>query len=156
MIITITTDASFSVENKLGAYAFWISCNGGRICHSGLLKEAVNVHDCELKAIANAVHAVSIQPFEKITRIVINTDSTSAIGRIKKHGEAGSPEHYICELMRKLSKKHPASDKPFYSMRHVKAHSGVDVPRKYVNAWCDKEARRVLRAAVKQLKEQAA
>lgn len=37
------------------------------------------------------------------------------------------------------------NNKATIEFRHVKAHSGVDDKRSYVNEWCDKEAKRRLR-----------
>ena len=40
MIVTINTDASFSIQQKVGGYAFYIVCNRGKILKSGQIKEA--------------------------------------------------------------------------------------------------------------------
>ena len=70
MIVTINTDASFHPEYSIGAYAFWIVCNQGKIVRSGELKKAENSTDAEIRCIANALHCLKRSHFTGISKIV--------------------------------------------------------------------------------------
>src|SRR5690554_1870512 len=79
MWVTINTDASYHPIHKVGAYAFWIVSNQGRIMKSGPLREARNSCDAEAKCIANALHTLLKSDWVGVTRVLINTDSKNTI-----------------------------------------------------------------------------
>lgn len=148
MLVTINTDASFHPSYKVGAFAFWIVCNQGRILKSGKLKQTHAPHDAEGKCIANALFTLLNSDFNGITRIIINTDSMTCIQRMVGKGKVNTPERSVYNYLKALKKKHGIKHSNI-EFRHVKAHQGTDTPRKYVNDWCDKQAKRHMRELVK-------
>lgn len=150
MTATINTDASHSPIKKIGSYAFWIVMNNRRYMSSGLLRGKIeDSNEAELKAIANALHhlLVNIKP-ETITKLYINTDSTTAIHLINekkvtsKSGKYGKELALIQSLVKNVN----------FEMRHVKGHRRVNSKRTYVNDWCDKESRKAINEFLKRPK----
>jgi len=153
MIVTVNTDASFHIQHKVGAYAFWIVCDQGRIMKSGALKEAVNPTDAELRCIANALHTLLKSDFVGVKKIIINSDALYAFEKVGRKKPVGSPGRKVADILRKLKEKYQSErewTKPMHEFRHVKAHSGTDVARKWVNDWCDKNAKKELKKLLKQ------
>lgn len=147
MLVTINTDASFHPKYKLGAYAFWIVCAQGKILHSGPLKEAKDPTDAEMRCIANALHALLKSNFTEVHKVIINSDALYAFTRIGRSKPAGSPGRIISNILRDLKKKYFSATQlhlSIHEFRHVKAHSGTENARKWVNDWCDKTAKREL------------
>ncbi len=158
MIVTINTDASYHPEHKVGAFAFWIICNQGKMMQSGDLKLARHAQDAEIKAIANALHALLVSKFTDVKFIIINTDCKFAIEAIrdkKKHriGKSQDACSQIDKIILKLRAKYDIGPrknrkKPFIDWRYVPAHTdGVD-KRTWVNNWCDSEAKKALWALI--------
>jgi len=151
MLVTINTDASFSPQLKYGAYAFWAVSNDFKITRSGLFKRKCHSpDDAEAKCIINALKVILLT-HSGINKIIINTDSLNAtailkndVKTIKKYVRI-SPKHI--KLLQQVYKKVLTENKNNVSVefRHVKAHSGVDYKRSYVNEWCDFEAKKKLR-----------
>ena len=157
MNITINTDASFHPIHKVGGYAFWITCDKGRIKMAGTLKSALSSQDCELKALANAVYTLDKSEFNdgSIDMIYINSDCLYMFSHI---GNGKSTKNVIgrfiaCTLSRIL-KNNPTTKtsligKKRYELRHVKAHTcDLTEKRSWVNAWCDKESKKCMRESV--------
>jgi ribonuclease HI len=147
MIVTINTDASWHPKFKVGAYAFWIVCDQGRITHAGPLKEASGPTDAELRCIANALHALLKSDFTDIQKVIINSDALYAFGMVGKKKQEKSPGRVCADILTQLKRKHMKVEqraKPIHEFRHVKAHSGTAEKRKWVNNWCDKAAKREL------------
>lgn len=152
MIVTITTDASFSFTHKIGTWATWITSNMGRIHKSGkFVKSCQDSTEAEMKCIINALFMISCDPeLNKVgNRIIVNTDSTNAIYIFTRNKEKVKKYHlnkpHYKELKnvffktRKLLKC--AADIDF---RHVRAHSGAGDKRSYCNEWCDQAAKKEL------------
>ena len=144
MIVTVNTDASFHHEYKVGAFAFWIVCNQGKIMHSGELKEAKDPTDAEIRCIANALHALLNSRFTGVTKVIINSDALHAFDRCGRSAQAGSPGRKVHNILQSLKDRHSVSGRPIHEFRHVKAHSGTAEKRKWVNNWCDKAAKKML------------
>lgn len=149
MKVTINTDASFNHHENVGAYAFWISSDFGRIRRSGALKNVSNNVDCEDMAIAKALAFLNNWRGEfEITQIFINTDSQSSIRRIKsKHISRVAIPHILryINLMKPKGVSRFSGKKAFVKLRHVKAHTHTNTARNYVNDWCDKAAKTEMR-----------
>lgn len=81
MVVTINTDAAYHSKYKVGAFAFWIVSNLGKIMQSGPLKsgEIKSSTEAEIQCILNALYALGTQKWLNITKIVINTDSLNSI-----------------------------------------------------------------------------
>ena len=146
MLVTINTDASFHPSLKFGAYAFWAVCNDFKITKSGVFrKKCTNPDDAEAKCIINALKIVLAH--KGISKIIINTDSLNAIAYLTKDTSHIKKYNLSASKMRQFS-LYLDLLKTFNTQieyRHVKAHSGVNDKRSYVNEWCDKEAKRKLR-----------
>ena len=156
MLVTINTDASFHPNLKYGAYAFWAICNDWKITKSGVFrKKCIDPDDAEAKCILNALTVV-LKSRKGITKIIINTDSLNATAYLlndKKHvqkyrlstSKMRQFRTLYIDLIRKL--------KIEVEFRHVKAHSGVNDSRSYVNEWCDAEAKRQMWSKVNSIKK---
>lgn len=155
MLVTINTDASFHPQIKWGAYAFWAICNDFKITKSGVFrKKCMNPDDAETKCILNAL-TVILKAHKGITKIIINTDSLNAIAYLtedKKHIRRYNLSNQKAIEFRRIFLslvKHTTIE-----FRHVKAHSGVNDKRSFVNEWCDTEAKRQLRSKILKTKNQ--
>ena len=151
MLVTINTDASFHPSLKYGAYAFWAICNDFKITKSGVFKaKCINPDDAEAKCIINALKVVLLA-HSNITKIIVNTDSLNAIAILtgdKTHiSKYINSQRLAWDKLRKVYKS-LIIQKVDIEYRHVKAHSGVNDRRSYVNEWCDSEAKRQLRRKV--------
>lgn len=148
--ITINTDASFSHQYKKGGYAFWIVCDVFKIQKSGMFKtNPKSALEAEMMCMANALYMLATQkelPETKI--IVINSDALLAFDRVglKKQGLGKVVAKYLKQVrVRTFCNK--------YEFRHVKAHNGTPDARSFVNNWCDKEAKKWMRLAVKNIQK---
>lgn len=155
MLVTVNTDASFHPEFKVGAYAFWSVCNGFKMQRAGYLEELCrNPDDAEMKCILNAIY-YTLYMNKSITRVIVNTDSMNS-KRVFENDTKGIARYNLF-----WAKKHRAKLKSIvkkYSnnirieFRHVKAHSGKNDARSYVNEWCDTHAKRFLWRRIHELK----
>jgi ribonuclease HI len=150
MLVTINTDASFHPSLKYGAYAFWAICDDFKITKSGVFrKKCQTPDDAEAKCIINAL-TVILKAHKGISKIIINTDSLNAIAYLTKD------KNHILKYRLSMPKMRQFQQcltllpirKIEIEYRHVKAHSGVNDKRSYVNEWCDSEAKKQLRKIV--------
>lgn len=149
MIVTINTDASFHHSERVAAYAFWITCDKGRIQKSGVLRSgAVNPTDAEIKSIANALHTLAENMIIGVHKVIINTDCMNAVEGINSKGKYSKPYKDLesSNKCRHIIGKLKGIYGPglIIDFRHVKAHTHTDTSRNWVNDWCDKEAKRHL------------
>jgi len=155
MLVTVSTDASFSFKAKIGTFAFWITSNDGRIKHSGVLKgECHTSTEAEMKCICNALFSLAINEglSRKTSKIIINTDSMNAIHvftgdqkLIKKYKLDSNRYRMFANKYRKITSMVPHAQIEF---RHIKAHQKIESPRGYVNFWCDQEAKKQIEKIV--------
>lgn len=141
--LTINTDASFCGKTNAGGWAFYIRHDKFFSKKAGKFKSKVkDSSEAETKCIANALTEVLNQPnIGNTRRIIINTDSKIAIRQIERQiTEFGLRAH---SLLNQLVEKLKADS---YEFRHVRAHTGKNDKRSYVNEWCDKEAKSKMRA----------
>lgn len=154
MLITINTDASFYNEYKLGSYALWITADIGRLRKVGVFKDSVNSsHEAEFKAIINALYILVKNEITPITRVIINTDSLTTINLINAEPQKQAKSKWGKELIqtyKKFIKKHGLKDK--IEFRHVVSHLHKNTARNWVNDWLDKEAKKILRKKIAELK----
>lgn len=157
MLVTLNTDASFHCQLKYGAYAFWAVCNEFKITKSGVFKsKCINPDDAEAKCIINALKIVLLA-HNGITKVIVNTDSLNAIALLKY--DIVHIKKYMGNNMKMWShiRKaynnviHKNENRVIIEFRHVKAHTGINDKRSYVNEWCDAEAKRQLRSVSNQL-----
>lgn len=148
--ITINTDASFYQEYQVGGYAFWIKCDLFKIQKGGHLKSPIlNSTEAEIKCIGNAIATLLAQKeLPTANFLIINTDAKFAINEIKhQQSLLGKQVHSLWQqlIFRLQTKKN--------EFRHVKAHSGKNDTRSYVNEWCDQEAKKWAKKQIKTQKQ---
>ena len=148
MNITITTDASFMPNQKIGAYAFWISSQMGKYSEAKLFKTSVDSsHDAEFKCIINALHRVKGLKL-KVDKIYVNTDSMSCIKTINSG--------HVTDWCKETLPLYQAIVKELgckVIMRHIKGHRHTRTPRNWVNDWCDKKAGELARKEKNRIKK---
>lgn len=151
MLATINTDASYSNKERIGAFAFWISTDAGRLKRGGILKGTVtDSEEAELKSIANALYLLFDRRSELpgISRVIVNTDCKYAINKISR-GMAPKNENVVymmaywvhCFCLQ-LKRKYDIN----VEFRYVEAHrfskgTKWDTSRHAVNEWCDRTAK---------------
>lgn len=140
--VTITTD--ISLIGKYCSYAFWISTDYGPIKRSGMLrKRTKNSSLAELMCIANAVHFF-VKSGIKTKRLIINTDSKSSIVYVKAKSLQRMRDQDMAKVAGLINEM-LFGNYDEITFRHVKAHKGTKSKRSFVNDWCDREAKRVLK-----------
>ncbi len=139
--ITINTDTSFNYNPNKAGFAFWITCPLGRYKRYGKLNNCKDINDAEIQAIGNAIYFVLMSGLSENTihKIYVNTDSKSAIAHITRKWDTYPASSKVKHYMERLKgKTNHRTLKSLFDFRHVKAHSGTESKRKYVNDWCDK------------------
>jgi ribonuclease HI len=146
MLVTINTDASYNSKLKIGAFSFWMVSNNGRLFGAGQLKgEIKHSSEAEFKSILNAMHFLKDKSgWTGIDKIIINTDSQQALDMIN-----GKKTHAWAVVLKKSFNELRKQMKCDVEARKVKAHSGLDEKRKWVNNWCDKAAKKIIRSNIK-------
>lgn len=137
--VTITSDASYYYQEKVGGWAFQIRHSSGVIKLYGALRgEINNPLEAELKSVLNSLHTLKSQNI-KVDTLTINVDClyivTSLFKRNKKRNKLTE------ELSIKISDYLEDIDYLKLNIKHVKAHRKIEDARGYVNDWCDKHAR---------------
>lgn len=159
MTITINTDASFHPTHKVGAFAFWIVCEQGRIIHSGPLKKVINAQDAELQSIANALYVIYKSTWSGIKHIYINTDckwGIEAVTKGKRMNGCLNTVKQIQTIINRLVQKYEYRRKKnkfksFISWRYVVAHSEGEDKRRWVNNRMDSMAKEAMWKLVNEL-----
>lgn len=147
--MTINTDASFDPRTKMAGWAYWIKSHDQLFKASGLIHGTNNSSTAELTAIAKAIRVVgdfveaewgSDFPKENVT-LYINTDSTWSIAALEGRFKRSKHQKFVEDTLKNL---------PGFTLvpRHVKAHSHTDTARHWVNDWCDRQAKKQLKAAL--------
>lgn len=157
MIVTINTDASFNFKHQIGSYAFWITSDMGRVQQSGLLRKKVSRAEiAEFRCIINAVHVLGLQNWKNIKKIIINTDCLNVIHLLKKDKinikkyALASWGTYLTIIFFTALRNHKLIKIPI-EYRHVESHVDITDKRTYVNDWCDKAAKEVIRKQIHKL-----
>lgn len=159
---TINTDASYiRTHGGIAAYAFWIKSSHYKLTGSALITEPVaNSSIAELFAVEAAMwtldHFIDEMPFlrqqrkQRGIKIFLNTDSMFTIRAIdgthspmSKHLEAiervaAIPSCYTIECRHIFSHQKPGSEE-------------YATARRWVNDWCDAEAKKITAARLKEL-----
>jgi ribonuclease HI len=83
--------------------------------------------------------------------VVAKSDCTHAVEHLKNRtGGTTETERRIVAQVHEILEKHALR---FY-VRHVKGHTTLSEPRFHANRWCDGEARRLMRQAVRKERRQ--
>lgn len=137
---TINTDASFDPATGTAAWAFWIRSKDHLIKDSGLFPRKVdNSSVAELLALEKALRRVDREVFTRRTvKLYINTDSKWVIDALQ--GKVKNSK----QLMLIKAVLHSTQGYEL-ELRHVKAHTHTNTARHWVNDWCDKQAKKILR-----------
>ncbi len=145
MIVTINTDASFTHKFNRGSFAMWIVSNQGRLKQGGMLKQEMKTPwEAEMQAIVNAIYVLRGLPWINVHRVICNTDCLNAIHLFQNDVREIRYHSLLNKRSKKIVKRFISVSGPFRGMiefRHVKAHSGKDDARSYVNEWLDREAK---------------
>lgn len=148
--LTVFSDASFCHESKAGGGAFWAKGESGKVSDSFSITGAAQSHDSEVMAACEAIlrlqnHPSMLKMLERgpKTRLVLVVDCLT----VKQVLEGADPP--LCPAARTLVDKVKAlrdQMRFWLKVNHVKAHSGQGEPRKWVNSWCDRNARAKMKA----------
>lgn len=155
MRVTINTDASYSPDHNIAAYAYWIKSDQGKICKADLFRNTVlTPNEAEFKAIVNSLHELCHTEWTPINYLHINSDSQNCIDILMGHSIPRQENmQRLTELslqyLKRLEERREHKNGKFLVCKHVKAHKGITDKRTYVNNWCDVESRKILREAVK-------
>lgn len=146
MVVTINTDASFHPAHNIGTFSFWMTSNMGRMFGAGQLKGKIaHSTEAEFRSILNALHFLFNKTgWHGISMVIINTDSLNVVEMIN----GGKTETWAKGLKGHFNKYCRIAQVPVEA-RKVKAHSGTEDKRKWVNNWCDKQAKKLLRQTLK-------
>ena len=126
--VTVFTDASFDHTTRAYGWAAWMKFDGTteRLHGAGYTETST---EAEYLALLNAVGFLCRHPARLGRVVVLQSDCVGAIDkaqplldRLREYGAAGA------------------------YFKHVKGHSGTDNPRSAVNTWCDRTARKEMRA----------
>ena len=127
---TVNTDASYCPYIQAGAGAVWISFVDGPYRKAFTFKKKpANAKQAEKWAILNGLHMARKMGHETI---LINSDCKWAMHEIQQS---------------------KSIDITGVEFRYVKAHNGTKDSRSYVNNWCDKEAKKLMRIWRKKLQK---
>lgn len=148
-LITLFTDAGFCPRTKLASWAIWAKANGVVIRRSGMLKDRPSDSGvAELRAMANGIILVlrEMRPGPG-AKIIAQTDCLTIIGalmgaRLRKKAARERMQSAVDHVRLAL-----ADAGVTVEYRHVPGHAGKGTPRTAVNVECDKECRRLLKAA---------
>jgi ribonuclease HI len=142
VIVTLTTDASYHSQHKVGAYAFWITSDLGRVKASGILKQPVrSACEAEMQCILNALHVMKKAIAGRVEKVIVNTDSLNSIRVFENDKE--NIKKYNLNWARRYRTFLLCLDVPI-EFRHVKAHKTTKDARSWVNNWCDTAAKKHL------------
>jgi ribonuclease HI len=147
---TINTDASYHREFELGAFAFWIKSDYGKITQCGPLRNRITNKngkgptEAEVQCIINAFYLLKKANYPAFHTIIVNTDSLNSIAiltndkvEIKKWGLQWG--NTFRDAFNSLKPKNCNIE-----FRHIRAHKHTNTPKNFINDWCDKQAKKML------------
>jgi len=151
--VTVFADASFCPTSKAGGGAFWSrwgKTDNDKAEDSFQIVGANQSHEAEVIAACQAILRLARNPAaNKLlakgpkTRIVLVIDCLT----VKQVFEGADTP--LCKTARELVDQVRALRQQmrfWLKINHVKAHSGQGSPRKWVNHWCDENARAQMQA----------
>ena len=152
--LTVFADASFDHGTGIAAFAGWFRTTGTIHRISKVSKRRfVSSNEAELVALCATV-LVALRrrrSFGDGDFVVAKSDCTYAVEHLKSRtGGTTETERRMVARVHDSLKDHGLK---FY-VRHVKGHTTLSEPRFYVNRWCDEEARRLMRQAVRENRRQ--
>lgn len=129
---TVLTDASWCPDSRAAGWAAWLVCDGNRYKQYGAFKaKCQNAGEAEIKAILNGL-SLAKKHFDPVHYHVVS-DCQHALRTLPiATNQWGAKLREIVGSAR-------------VTFAHVKAHNGTPDKRSYVNAWCDRNARKAMR-----------
>lgn len=170
MVVNIYTDASFNRQYSKAGYAFWIDAGGEPIKRGGpVLLPTCNSNIAEVRSITAALEcfilmgsvATMAQLILSITKVIVYTDSRSAIDLISRNDEnikkyrLNTPEYKRAMLDFKNNVTLASNIMDVIEFRHVKAHKETNSTRSFINDWCDQRAKKELTMYIKKIRKNA-
>lgn len=128
MRATVITDASFCARTQAGGWAAWIRFENNLLIRlsAEFRERPADSTEAEAKAALNGV--VRAQR-EGATQVLLQTDCMAVVTGLSLWAKRlGVPIH--CRV----------------TSRHIKGHNGGRTARSWVNEWCDREAKKHMRA----------
>lgn len=148
--LTVFTDASFCPDTHVAGGAFWVIYGDHAVLKGCFLLQ--NVETSSEAELRTSIHAVGCALKdadvrlwrETLTglRIILVVDALSTKQEIER---PGGPHHPIAIKLVEYVSKHAID----LRINHVKGHTPGQEGRDFVNRWCDKHSRRVMREARK-------
>lgn len=146
--VTIYTDASHCPDTKRAVWAFYARCSDGVIKEHGECKGTVNCStSAEMYAIYEAVKMCKAE-WPELEGFFINTDSLTSCKMLWPDNLAKT-DHYKIPQAQRIKRYIEGDMKQWGTwsrVKHVKAHTGQNDIRSWLNRWCDKRAIKNLRA----------
>lgn len=149
--LTIFTDASHCSDNKVAGGAFWSRTEDKYLKHAYAFKDIPYAHEAELITAVCAVndcldhttYADLWAPDAEKVLIILVVDCLTIKQAFENTITLQNPR--IRTMVRGVLRK-ARSRGARIKVNHVKAHVGTGKPRNWVNNWCDREAKKKMRA----------
>lgn len=160
--ITVCSDASVSDKHKVAAWACYVRTQGVLVKTGGILKTPISSSNvAERTGIANALWIANEKTDLTQLKLIVYCDNIMAMKMVKVTNKTGrlkraSREHnefFEKNILPYLEKARS------YELRHVKGHLKMTKwdsvsKRNFMNRWCDKHARSLLRAEVERINKE--
>lgn len=142
--VTVTSDASFYLPNRVGGFAFQIRANGIHFKKWGPFRQHIeDSTEAELKSVANALYILKEEKL-KIKVLTINVDCEFIVKYMLQKKEH-KPK--LQALSDQIAGYLEEIDYERLNIKHVKAHTKITNSRRWVNDWCDRHAKQGSRIA---------
>jgi ribonuclease HI len=147
---TVLVDASWCPDTGAAGYGYWIASDRGKIGGGHPMKGKLSSSNiAEMQAVCSALFIVQqigyLLPTE---RVLIQTDSEAAIQAFMKKREVSIDcEKHAVKVYQNLSRGIEVN------FRHIKGHTSRGEPRYLSNKHCDRQAKRAMAQARKELHE---
>lgn len=145
---TLVVDASWCPDTGAAGYGYWIASDRGKLGGGAPLSGVLASSNlAEMRAICSSLFIIQeIKFLLSGERILIQTDSQAAIFAFTKQRDVETTdEKHAVKVFRKLAKGIEIN------FRHVKAHTSRAGARFIANNYCDKNAKRSMVIARKEL-----
>lgn len=162
MKVSVFTDASVQPTTRKAGFAFYIGCKTGKLMKAGKLKTATSdALIAELHCIANALHTLKLSQFTGITKVWLFSDSAMSVDILSGTAREFSDKkkrvvvREIEFLMIEICMKNGFSLRDvhaFFTIKHIKAHTGKGDRYSRINAWCDRNAKEYTKSRPTRLK----
>jgi hypothetical protein len=159
---TLCSDASYSPKYKIATWAVYIRTPKQTIQTSGVFKDTIktkvtNSFWAESMGLANGLFIADKATDLTKQKLIVYCDNIQALTELPINVTPASKHYSYRKLRNSFYKKHIKAilEKTLkHETRHVKGHLKKEdwdknSKRNFMNDWCDREAKRLLRNAVK-------